>query len=90
MEGVHIKLISALKASECENKVVICDEFDDMIDRYPVLLLNNIVKSSIEKGGMLATLTAKRLYLLSATVNSFYSTFCNKVLNIKQQEIMYF
>ncbi len=84
LEGVQIKLISALKASECQNKVVICDEFDDMIDRFPVLLLNNIVSNQIEKGGMLALIQAKRLYLLSATVNSFYSTFCHKVLKIRQ------
>lgn len=82
MNGVTIKVISSLKTSDCNGKVVICDEFDDMIDKFPVLLLNNLMTKKIEKGGMLATTFAKKLYLLSATVNTFYSTFCHKVLSI--------
>ena len=57
MDSVTVKLITRLKTSDCNGRVVICDEFDDMIDTSPVLFKQNPNKS-IEYGGMLATISA--------------------------------
>jgi hypothetical protein len=90
LDNITIKVINSLKTSDCVNKVVICDEFDDMIDKYPVTLSMNLFTNKVEQGGLLGTLKLKRLYMLSATVNNFYTTFSHKVLNVKHSDIILF
>jgi hypothetical protein len=78
-----------LKESDCENAVVIMDEFDDMIVTNPVLV-NLGSDSKIKYGGMMAANKAKQLILLSATVENFDTIFCKKLLKVSQDRVIYF
>ncbi len=82
-DNVTFKDISKVKEADCADRIVICDEFDEMIDRNTVLFFNNPFTKKVEVSGMLATTKAKKLFLLSATIDKYHSVFCLKVLKLK-------
>jgi hypothetical protein len=79
-----------VKEADCLDKIVICDEFDEMIDRNTVVFFNNPFVKKVEVCGMLATTKAKKLFLLSATIDKYHSVFCMKVLKLKPAQMIEF
>jgi len=61
-----------------------------MIDKHMVLFFNNQFVKKVEVCGMLATTKAKKLFLLSATIDKYHSVFCIKVLKLKPVHMIEF
>jgi hypothetical protein len=65
-----------LKPINCVGRIVIWDEFDEGIDKYPFVFCESPDKQTFSVGGLAASISAKSTIFLSATVEPYYEKFC--------------
>jgi len=89
-EYVSIKLASRIHPGNCTDRVVIWDEIDEVIDKFPFTFVEAADKKTFVVGGLAATGRAKCSIFLSATVEPYHDRFLKQVLKVKAESIQKF